>query len=66
MLHHPKPGNGHVKVTAGCARLIFSSILHNFCDFLFGLLHHKDPSAKRSTLKGNNLLQLGANYFLLV
>ena len=36
-----------------------------FCDFLFSFLAHTDPSEKGSTLKGKNLLPLGANSFLL-
>ena len=36
----------------------------NYCDFHLALLH-KNPPEKGSTLKGKNLLPLGANSFLL-
>ena len=40
----------------------------NFCDFLFAFLHTEKvySSQKKSTLKGKNLLPMGANSFLLV
>ena len=37
----------------------------NFCDFLFALLYTNPYPKKGSTLKGKNLLPIGANSFLL-
>ena len=37
----------------------------NFCDILFIFSDKQFPSEKGSTLKGKNLLPMGANSFLL-
>ena len=47
----------------------FLAILYkaeNFCDFFIALQHARFPLKRGSTLKGKNLLPLGANSFLRV
>ena len=39
--------------------------VHNYCDFPFAFFSHQIPSEKGSTVKGNYLLPMGANDFLL-